>query len=62
MPIVLLAPLDQAVIIAVVVRLMLNADFTLRVAILHFRTHKPEVDYLLAFLKKTAAEIEAGNP
>ena len=41
---------------------MLNGDFTLRVAILHFRTHKAEVDYLLAFLKKTAVELDAGTP
>ena len=40
---------------------MLNGDFTLRVAILHFRTHKSHIDYLLAFLKKTATQLDAGK-
>jgi glutamate/tyrosine decarboxylase-like PLP-dependent enzyme len=38
---------------------MLNGRFTLRVAILHFRTHKAEVDYLLNLLVKAAAGIES---
>ncbi len=39
---------------------MLDGYFTLRVAILHFRTHLKEVDYLLDFLRTAAAELDAG--
>ncbi|NND43926.1 MAG: aminotransferase class V-fold PLP-dependent enzyme [Xanthomonadales bacterium] len=36
-----------------------NAEFTLRAAILHFRTHRAEVDHLLGILRDTAREIDA---
>ncbi|MFT5139692.1 MAG: aromatic-L-amino-acid decarboxylase [Lysobacterales bacterium] len=37
---------------------MLDGQFTLRVAILHLRTHLEEVDYLLKFLTTTAAALD----
>jgi glutamate/tyrosine decarboxylase-like PLP-dependent enzyme len=37
---------------------MVDGRFTLRVAILHMRTHREHVDYLLNFLIMTAAELE----
>jgi hypothetical protein len=35
---------------------MLDGRFTLRVAILHFRTHKQELDYLLELLTQASAK------
>lgn len=35
----------------------INGRFTLRVAILHFRTHRAEVDHLLAVLEQASAEL-----
>ena len=37
---------------------MLDGRFTLRAAVLHLRTHRAEVDYLLEFLVRTAAELD----
>ncbi len=37
---------------------MLDGRFTLRAAILHLRTHRAEIDYLLDFLIRTAAELK----
>lgn len=41
---------------------MLDGRFTLRAAILHFRTHLAEVDYLLDFLARTVEELERDSP
>lgn len=38
----------------------LHGNFTLRVAILHFRTHKAEVDYLLEFLRQQSLALANG--
>ncbi len=35
---------------------LLDGRFTLRVAILHFRTHKQELDYLLDLLRRASAK------
>jgi glutamate/tyrosine decarboxylase-like PLP-dependent enzyme len=39
---------------------MIDGVFSLRAAILHFRTHRQEVDYLLDLLRRTAEQL-AGN-
>jgi len=36
----------------------INGNFTLRLAVLHFRTHLEEVDYLLELLKHKARELQ----
>lgn len=36
----------------------LDGRFTLRAAVLHYRTHLAEADYLLEFLEGTAARLE----
>jgi len=38
---------------------MLDGHFTLRAAVLHFRTHRAEADHLLACLAASAARLEA---
>jgi len=40
---------------------LIDGHFYLRLAVLHFRTHLQQVDYLLALLKKTAASLEAAG-
>jgi aromatic-L-amino-acid decarboxylase len=35
----------------------INNNFVLRLAVLHFRTHLDQVDYVLQFLNKTAQEL-----
>jgi glutamate/tyrosine decarboxylase-like PLP-dependent enzyme len=38
---------------------LIDGRFSLRAAILHFRTHRQEVDYLLEFLATTATRLES---
>jgi aromatic-L-amino-acid decarboxylase len=40
----------------------LDGAFTLRLAVLNFRTHLETVDYLVNLLKQTAAELDSGPP
>lgn len=37
---------------------MIDGKFVLRLAVLHFRTHRSTIDYLLEFLKKKARELD----
>ena len=37
----------------------INGNYTLRLAVLNFRTHRQHIDYLLALLKRTVAELES---
>jgi glutamate/tyrosine decarboxylase-like PLP-dependent enzyme len=39
----------------------LHGRFTLRLAVLNFRTHREQVDYLLDLLKRQASDLEAGG-
>lgn len=40
---------------------LVNGSFTLRAAILHLRTHRAQVDYLLEFLVRTASRLEKSD-
>ena len=40
---------------------MIDGNYTLRLAVLNFRTHRKIIDYLLALLQRKAAELD-GNP
>jgi glutamate/tyrosine decarboxylase-like PLP-dependent enzyme len=40
---------------------LINGHFFLRLAVLHFRTHLHQVDYLLALLKRRALEFNRAN-
>jgi hypothetical protein len=37
---------------------MIDGDFTLRLAVLNFRTHLRTIDYLLDLLRREATELE----
>ena len=37
----------------------INGKFVLRLAVLHFRTHLNQVDYVLSFLKRKALELNS---
>jgi hypothetical protein len=39
---------------------MVDGNFTLRLAVLVFRTHLENIDYLLALLKRKALELDGG--
>jgi len=39
----------------------IDGQFTLRLAVLNFRTHRQHIDYLLALLKRVATELEDRN-
>jgi hypothetical protein len=40
---------------------MIDGKYTLRIAVLNFRTHIEHIDYLLALLQQKAGELEAAS-